>query len=76
MVERYGPSTVKGVMNGLLDASQSSFTELLSTIPDGTWSERCYQEVAVTGDRGAYRLEMQMRKEGDQLLLHQRGHRP
>jgi N-methylhydantoinase B len=69
MVERYSPSTVKGVMNGLLDASQSSFTELLSTIPDGTWSERCYQEVAVTGDRGAYRLEMQMRKEGDQLFF-------
>lgn len=69
MVERYGPSTVKGVMNGLLDASQSSFTELLETIPDGTWSERCYQEVAVTGDRGAYRLEMQMRKEGDQLFF-------
>ena len=69
MVERYGPSTVKGVMNGLLDASQSSFTELLSTIPDGTWSERAYQEVAVTGDRGAYRLEMQVRKQGDQLTF-------
>lgn len=69
MVERYGPSTVKGVMNGLLDASQSSFIDLLATIPDGTWSERCYQEVAVTGDRGAYRVEMQMRKEGDQLFF-------
>jgi N-methylhydantoinase B len=69
MVERYGAATVKGVMNGLLDASQSSFTELLATIPDGSWSERCYQEVAVTGDRGAYRIEVHMRKEGDQLIF-------
>lgn len=69
MVERYGPSTVKGVMNGLLDASQASFTDLLATIPDGTWSERCYQEVAVTGDRGAYRIEVQMRKQDDQLIF-------
>jgi N-methylhydantoinase B len=76
MVERYGASTVKGVMNGLLDASQSSFTELLSTIPDGTWSERCYQEVAVTGDRGAYRIEMHVRKEGDELIFSNDGTEP
>lgn len=69
LVDRYGAPTVKGVMNGLLDASQSSFRELLTTIPDGEWSERCYQEVAVTGDRGAYCVEMHMRKRGDRLVF-------
>src|SRR3954470_12214941 len=37
-VERDGGPTVRGVMGGLLAASQSSFRELLSTIPDGEWS--------------------------------------
>ncbi|MCW3065714.1 MAG: hypothetical protein JWN32_2886, partial [Solirubrobacterales bacterium] len=69
LAERYGPATVKGVMNGLLDASQASFRELLGTIPDGEWSERCYQEVAVTGERGAHRVEMHMRKRGDELTF-------
>jgi N-methylhydantoinase B len=76
MTKRYGAATVKGVMNGLLDASQSAFTNLLETIPDGEWHERCYQEVAVTGDRGSYRIEMQLRKEGDRLIFANKGTDP
>jgi N-methylhydantoinase B len=76
MVDKYGGPTVKGVMNGLLDASQSSFKELLSTIPDGEWSERCYHEVAVTGDRGTYRIELHMRKEGDRITFANEGTDP
>jgi N-methylhydantoinase B len=76
LVERYGKDTVKGVMRGVLDASQSSFKELLSTIPDGEWSERCYQEVAVSGDRGAYKVELHVRKEGDRLIATNEGTDP
>ena len=53
-----------------------SFKELLTTIPDGEWRERCYQEVAVIGDRGAYRIELHMRKEGDRLIVTNEGTDP
>jgi N-methylhydantoinase B len=76
LVERYGKDTVKGVMRGVLDASQASFKELLATIPDGQWAERCYQEVAVVGDRGAYRVELHIRKEGDRLFVTNEGTDP
>jgi N-methylhydantoinase B len=73
LMDRYSARTVRGVMNTLLDASQKSFKELLATIPDGEWSERCYQEVAVSGERGAHRIEMHMRKEGDRLIFDNKG---
>jgi N-methylhydantoinase B len=76
MTERYGASTVKGVMNGVLDASQAAFGDILDTIPDGEWSERCYHEVAVTGDRGTYRIELHLRKEGDRLIFGNAGTDP
>lgn len=76
LIGRYGARTVRGVMNRLLDASQSSFRELLATIPDGEWSERCYQEVAVSGERGAHRIEMHMRKEGHRLTFTNTGTDP
>src|SRR3954451_343209 len=63
-------------MRGVLAASQSSFKELLQTIPDGEWRERCYQEVAVVGDRGAYRIELRVRKEGDRLIVTNEGTEP
>jgi N-methylhydantoinase B len=76
LVGKYGAATVKGVMRGLLDSTQESFKQMLAGIPDGTWSERLYQEVAVTGDRGVYKVELQMRKEGDVLTFSNRGTDP
>jgi N-methylhydantoinase B len=76
MIDRYGAETVKGVMHGILDASQSSFRSLLATIPDGEWSERVYHEVAVTGDRGTYRVELHLRKEDDRLTFTNAGTAP
>lgn len=76
MVEKYGKDTVKGVMRGVLDASELSFKDILATIPDGEWRERAYQEVAVVGDRGAYRIETRIRKEGDRLTVTNEGTDP
>jgi len=76
LVDKYGAATVKGVMRGLLDSTQESFKQMLAKIPDGTWSERLYQEVAVTGDRGVYRVELQMRKQGDVLTFSNEGTDP
>ena len=48
LVEKYGKEMVKGVMRGVLDASQSRLRSgARCTIPDGTYSERLIQEVAV-----------------------------
>ncbi|WP_321167703.1 hydantoinase B/oxoprolinase family protein [Baekduia soli] len=76
LIERYGARTVKGVMNGILDASESAFTALLDTIPDGEWSERCYHEVAVTGDRGTYRIELHLKKQGRSITFTNEGTDP
>lgn len=76
LVEKYGKETVKGVMRGVLDASQLFFEDILATIPDGEWRERAYQEVAVVGDRGAYRIETRMRKEGNRLTVTNEGTDP
>lgn len=76
LVDKYGKDVVKGVMRGVLDASQSAFSKLLTTIPDGEWRERCYQEVAVVGDRGTYRIETRIRKEGDRLIVSNEGTDP
>jgi N-methylhydantoinase B len=76
LVRKYGKETVKGVMRGVLDASQASMRELLTTIPDGEWRERCYQEVALVGDRGTYRIESRLRKEGDRITVTNEGTDP
>lgn len=76
LIDKYGSATVKGVMYGILDASQAAFRSVLSTIPDGEWSERCYQEVAVTGERGAHRVQVNLRKQGDVLTFDNEGTDP
>jgi N-methylhydantoinase B len=76
LIDKYGAATVKGVMRGILDASQAAFSSFMATIPDGSWSERCYQEVAVTGDRGAYRQQLTVHKEGDVLTFENEGTDP
>jgi len=67
LIDKYGANTVKGVMRRLNDSGQESIKETLSKIPDGTWSERMYQERGMTGDDGVYPLKLTLEKEGDEL---------
>jgi N-methylhydantoinase B len=69
LIKKYGPKTVKGVMKKILNTSENALLDRLQTIPDGTWRERSYQEVAVTGDRGVYRIELAITKKGDNLTI-------
>jgi N-methylhydantoinase B len=69
LVDKYGKDVVKGVMKRVLDASQRAFEESLDTIPDGLYSERLIQEVALTGDRGTYPVQTTVRKEGRTLTF-------
>jgi N-methylhydantoinase B len=73
LVERHGPSLVKGVMNGIIDRSESSFVEKLARIPDGTWRERGYVDGAFTGDRKAHPIVVEVTKRGDELIFSNHG---
>ncbi|MFH5801754.1 hydantoinase B/oxoprolinase family protein [Haladaptatus sp. CMAA 1911] len=74
LIEKYGASAVKGTMRKIIDSGEQAFKDdILSAIPDGEWSERVYQERAITGDNGVYPVELTVRKEGDQLTFTNEG---
>jgi len=76
LVRRYGDETVKAVMQRMLAVSEESFRASLRTLPDGTWSERAYNEVAVSGERGTHRWELHLEKHGECLTFSNRGTEP
>jgi N-methylhydantoinase B len=76
LVDGYGKDVVKGVMRRVIDASQRAYRSAMETIPDGVYSERLIQEVAVTGDRGTYPVQMNVRKEGARLTFDNVGTAP
>lgn len=73
LVEKYGAAVVKGVMRRILDASERAFAAMLDTIPDGVYSERLFNEVAVTGDRGTYAVQTTVTKAGRALTFDNAG---
>ncbi len=76
LISRYGANVVKGVMERMLSASEYGFANLLADIPDGVWSERVYNEVAVTGARGLHRWELHLTKEDGRLVFSNDGTDP
>jgi N-methylhydantoinase B len=76
LVESYGKKVVKGVMNRVLDASQRAFETAMATIPDGRYTERLIQEVAMTGDRGTYPVQVNVYKDGATLTFDNEGTAP
>jgi N-methylhydantoinase B len=69
LADKYGKDVVKGVMRRILDASQRAFEEALDTIPDGVYSERLFNEVSMTGDRGTYPVQTTVTKTGRTLTF-------
>jgi N-methylhydantoinase B len=76
LVARYGPETVAAVMGRTLEAGEALFRSRLSTIPDGRWSHRVYTEAAVPGDRAVYCYQTNITKDGEQLVVDNRGTDP
>ncbi len=76
LVERYGAEVVKAVMRGTMDAAETLFVERLRSIPDGTWSRRAFTEAAIPGDREVYAYQINITKDGDRLLVDNRGTDP
>jgi N-methylhydantoinase B len=76
LVGRYGAGAVKRVMRGTLDGGESLFVERLQSIPDGTWSQRGYAESALPGDDAIYTYQINLTKQGDRLIVDNRGTDP
>lgn len=73
LIEKYGPERVKAVMAHMMDDAEERLRARLRTLPDGTWRGVSYQEQAVEGDRGVYKIVLAMTKKGDQLTFDFRG---
>lgn len=76
LVKRYGPATVKGVMRKLQNDSERAFLARLQTIPDGTWREVGWIELAHPEDRHVYCNCLTLRKRGDKLTFSNEGTDP
>ncbi len=76
MIEKYGPEVVKGVMKRLQDNSETAFVRRLETIPDGSWAEESWVELAREGDRSVYRNVVRLTKKGDRLIFDNKGTAP
>src|SRR5437867_469255 len=73
LIKRYGADVVKGVMRKIIDTAEQAFVAKLAKVPDGTWRERSYVEVAYVGDRKTYQVMLTMRKQGDKLVFDNAG---
>jgi N-methylhydantoinase B len=76
LIKTYGAETVKAVMHKIISDGETAFVEKLRLIPDGTWSERVYQECAFVGDRGVYPVQLNVTKRGDELIFSNEGTAP
>jgi len=64
LIERYGAENQRQVMDKIRDDSESSFLRRLRENPDEIWRDVTYLKESGVGDRGIYRLQMSVRKEG------------
>jgi N-methylhydantoinase B len=72
----FGAPTVKAVMRRILDLAQRSFQEKLEKIPDGRWSQVRYCDESLPGDRTTHRIQVNMTKSGDRLMIDNDGTDP
>lgn len=73
LCDEYGPVVVKAAMRKVLDSCQESFREKLLRIPDGTWTEVHYVDEKLPGDRGTYRVQVNLTKSGDRIIFDNQG---
>lgn len=73
LCNRFGAGVVKAAMRRILDSAQRGFREKLKLIPDGIFSEVRYVDENLPGDRGTYRVQINLRKTGDRLVIDNEG---
>ncbi|MBT6612356.1 MAG: hydantoinase B/oxoprolinase family protein, partial [Deltaproteobacteria bacterium] len=69
MIQKYGADTVKAVMKRIMNETEEKLRTKLRRLPDGKWSSFVYQDQARAGDRGIYKIVLNMSKKGDQLTF-------
>src|SRR5712671_2868938 len=69
VIEQYGADTVKAVMKRMMSDAESRLRDKLRVLPDGSWHATGYQDQAFTGDRGVYKITVQMTKQDDHLTF-------
>jgi N-methylhydantoinase B len=76
LVDRYGPSKVKGAMMRVIDDAESVVRARLLRLADGTWYDRTYVDGKRAGDREVYTVGLTMEKRGDELIMRDHGSSP
>ena len=69
VIEQYGADTVKAVMKRMMSDAESRLRAKLRSLPDGTWNATGYQDQAFTGDRGVYKITVEMTKKDGHLTF-------
>lgn len=67
LVDKYGADPVKTVMKAVMADAETRLRTRLTELPDGTWSAVAYQDQAREGDRGLYKIAVEMTKSGDAI---------
>jgi N-methylhydantoinase B len=73
---RFGANTVKAAMRGIVERARGAFAAKLRKIPDGTWTEVRHYDETLPGDRGSYRVQINLKKQGDRLMVSNEGTDP
>jgi N-methylhydantoinase B len=69
LCDKYGTATVKAVMRRTMDDAESRLRTKLRELPDGSWSSIAHQDSARAGDRGIYKIVLNLTKRGDRLTF-------
>jgi len=67
LISKYGATTVKAVMKRIMSDAEERLRAKLRSLPDGSWGAVAHQDSARSGDRGVYKIVLEMKKRGDTL---------
>jgi len=67
LVGKFGASAVKTVMKNIMSNAELRLRTRLKELPNGVWSAVAYQDQAREGDRGLYKICVEMTKTSDAL---------
>ncbi|MFI5283282.1 MAG: hydantoinase B/oxoprolinase family protein [Candidatus Dormibacterales bacterium] len=76
VIARYGAETVQAVMTKITDDAERVFLQRMGLVPDGTWSELNYLQIAHRGDRSVYPVRLTAEKKGTELYFRNEGTHP
>ncbi len=74
--DEFGAGVVKAAMRRILDNAQLAFARKLECIPDCTVSDVLYFDEEMPGDRTTHRVQFNLTKRGDRLIVDNKGTDP